>query len=211
MDKINLKATKREVTGKQVNALRRQGKLPAIIYGRHISPLPILLDFHDASRILPGITSSQLITVDVDGSKHTVLVREKQRDPVRGKLIHVDFLAISMTEKLRANVLIEVEGEAPAVKNFGGVVVPVLEEVEVECLPKDLPEKIIVDLSRLEKIGDAIHVKDLTLPQGVEVLTDHDEMVVLVKSPEEEKVEAVAAEGAEPEVVEKGKKEEEEF
>jgi len=211
MDKINLKATKREVTGKQVNALRRQGKLPAIIYGRHISPLPILLDFHDASRILPGITSSQLITVDVDGSKHTVLVREKQRDPVRGKLIHVDFLAISMTEKLRANVLIGVEGEAPAVKNFGGVVVPVLEEVEVECLPKDLPEKIIVDLSRLEKIGDAIHVKDLTLPQGVEVLTDHDEMVVLVKSPEEEKVEAVAAEGAEPEVVEKGKKEEEEF
>ncbi len=211
MDKINLKATKREVTGKQVNALRRQGKLPAIIYGRHLSPLPILLDFHDVSRILPGITSSQLITVDVDGSKHTVLVREKQRDPVRGKLIHVDFLAISMTEKLRANVLIEVEGEAPAVKNFGGVVVPVLEEVEVECLPKDLPEKIIVDLSRLEKIGDAIHVKDLTLPQGVEVLTDHDEMVVLVKSPEEEKVEAVAAEGAEPEVVEKGKKEEEEF
>jgi large subunit ribosomal protein L25 len=211
MEQIELKATKREVTGKQVKALRREGKLPAIIYGRHLSPLPILLDLHDASRVLPGITSSQLITVNVDGNKHTVLVREKQRHPVQGKLIHVDFLAVSMTEKLRANVLLEMEGEAPAVKNFGGVVVPVLEEVEVECLPKDLPEKIMVDLSGLVKIGDAIHVKDLVLPQGVEVLTDEDEMVVLVKSPEGEEVEAVAGEGAEPEVIEKGKKEEEEF
>ncbi|MGB9668997.1 MAG: 50S ribosomal protein L25 [Anaerolineales bacterium] len=211
MEQIELKATKREVTGKQVKALRREGKLPAIIYGRHLSPLPILLDLHDASRALPGITSSQLITVNVDGNKHTVLVREKQRHPVQGKLIHVDFLAVSMTEKLRANVLIEIEGEAPAVKNFGAVVVPVLEEVEVECLPKDLPEKIVVDLSGLEKIGDAIHVKDLVLPKGVEVLTDEDEMVVLVKSPEGEEVEAVAAEGAEPEVIEKGKKEEAEF
>jgi large subunit ribosomal protein L25 len=211
MEQIELKATKREVTGKQVKALRREGKLPAIIYGRHLSPLPILLDLHDASRVLPGITSSQLITVNVDGNKHTVLVREKQRHPVQGKLIHVDFLAVSMTEKLRANVLLEMEGEAPAVKNFGGVVVPVLEEVEVECLPKDLPEKIMVDLSGLVKIGDAIHVKDLVLPQGVEVLTDEEEMVVLVKSPEGEEVEAVAGEGAEPEVIEKGKKEEEEF
>lgn len=209
MEQIELKATKREVTGKQVKALRREGKLPAIIYGRHLSPLPIILDLHDASRVLPGITSSQLITVDVDGNKHTVLVREKQRHPVQGKLIHVDFLAVSMTEKLRANVLIEMEGEAPAVKNYGGVVVPVLEEVEVECLPKDLPEKIMVDLSGLETIGDAIHVKDLVLPKGVEVLTDEDEMVVLVKSPEGEEVEAMAAEGAEPEVIEKGKKEEE--
>ncbi|MGB9673397.1 MAG: 50S ribosomal protein L25 [Anaerolineales bacterium] len=210
MENIELIATKREVTGKQVKALRREGKLPAVIYGRHLSPLPILLNSHETNRVLPNVTSSQLITVNVDGTKHTVLVREKQRHPVLGSLIHVDFLAVSMTETLRANVLIELEGEAPAVKNYGGVVVPVLEEVEVECLPKDLPDKISVDLSSLENIGDAIHVKDLITPDGVDVLTDAEEVVVLVKLPEGEEVEA-AVEGAEPEVIEKGKKEEEEF
>ncbi|MGB9522038.1 MAG: 50S ribosomal protein L25, partial [Anaerolineales bacterium] len=180
MENIELIATKREVTGKQVKALRREGKLPAVIYGRHLSPLPILLNSHETNRVLPNVTSSQLITVNVDGTKHTVLVREKQRHPVLGSLIHVDFLAVSMTETLRANVLIELEGEAPAVKNYGGVVVPVLEEVEVECLPKDLPDKISVDLSSLENIGDAIHVKDLITPDGVDVLTDAEEVVVLV-------------------------------
>ncbi len=208
MENIELKATKREVTGKQVKALRREGKLPAIIYGRHLSPLPILLDFHNVSRVLPGVTSSQLVTVNVDGTKHIVLVREKQRHPVKGNLIHVDFLAVSMTEKLKANVVIEIQGEAPAVKNFGGVVVPVLEELEVECLPSELPEKITVGLTNLNNIGDAVHVKDLALPSGVVVLTDSDEVVVLVKAPGVEEVEAVA-EGAEPEVIEKGKKEEE--
>lgn len=211
MEKIILNAEKREVTGKQVKAWRRQGKLPAVIYGHHLNPVPVWLDLRDASHVLPTVTKSQLISVKLGNETHTVLVREKQRHPVQGTLLHVDLLAVSMTEKLRANVSIEFVGDAPAVKDFGGVVVTNLEEIEVECLPKDLPEKIVVDLSPLQNIGDSIVVKSLEIPKGVDVLTDSDEIVVLVTAPAGEEAEMAEMEGAEPEVIEKGKKEEEEF
>ncbi|MFN3307798.1 MAG: 50S ribosomal protein L25 [Anaerolineales bacterium] len=211
MENIVIEATKRDVIGKKVKALRRQGKLPAVIYGHQFSPLPILLDYRQASHSLAGVSSSHLIDLSVDGQKIPVLVRERQYHPISGNLIHVDFLAVSMTEALRAFVPIELEGDAPAVKDFGGVVVTGLEEIEVECLPKDLPEKISVDLSKLEKIGDGIYVKDLSVPPGVEVLSDSDEMVVLITAPEGEEVEVELGEGVEPEVIEKGKKEEEDF
>ncbi|RCK76014.1 MAG: LSU ribosomal protein L25p [Anaerolineae bacterium] len=211
MENIVIEATKRDVSGKKVKALRRQGKLPAVVYGHQFPPQPILLDYRQASRTLAGVSSSQLIELDLEGQKVPVLVRERQYHPLSGNMIHIDFLAVSMTEALRAFVPIELEGEAPAVKDFGGVVVTGLEEIEVECLPKDLPEKITVDLSKLEKIGDGIYVKDLVLPAGVEVLSDSDEMIVLVTAPEGEEVEAEVGEEFEPEVIEKGKKEEEDF
>lgn len=212
MENITIEATKREVIGKKVKALRREGKLPAIVYGHKFSPLPILLDYRQTSRSLAGVSSSQLIELNVDGQKIPVLVRERQHHPISGNLLHIDFLAVSMTETLRAFVPIDFEGEAPAVKDFGGIVVTGLEEVEVECLPKDLPEKITVDLSKLGNIGDGIYVRDLVVPAGVEVLSDGDEMVVLITAPEaeEEAVEEEVEEG-EPEVIEKGKKEEEDF
>lgn len=211
MENIVIEATKRDVIGKKVKALRRQGKLPAVIYGHQFSPLPILLDYRQASHSLAGVSSSHLIDLNVDGQKIPVLVRERQYHPISGNLIHIDFLAVSMTEALRAFVPIELEGDAPAVKDFGGVVVTGLEEIEVECLPKDLPEKVSVDLSKLEKIGDGIYVKDLSVPPGVEILSDSDEMVVLITAPEGEEVEVELGEGVEPEVIEKGKKEEEDF
>lgn len=211
MENIIIEATKRDITGKKVKSLRREGKLPAVVYGHQFSPLPIVLDYRQASRSLAGVSSSHLIDLIVDGQKIPVLVRERQYHPLSGNLLHIDFLAVSMTEALRTFVPVELEGEAPAVKDFGGVIVVGLEEVEVECLPKDLPEKIIVDLSKLERIGDGIYVKDLTLPSGVEVLNDGDEMVVLVTAPEGEEVEAEISEEFEPEVIEKGKKEEEDF
>ncbi|GAB4473351.1 MAG: 50S ribosomal protein L25/general stress protein Ctc [Anaerolineales bacterium] len=212
MENITIEATKREVIGKKVKALRREGKLPAIVYGHKFSPLPILLDYRQTSRSLAGVSSSQLIELNVEGQKIPVLVRERQHHPISGNLLHIDFLAVSMTETLRAFVPIDFEGEAPAVKDFGGIVVTGLEEVEVECLPKDLPEKITVDLSKLGNIGDGIYVRDLVVPAGVEVLSDGDEMVVLITAPEaeEEAVEEEVEEG-EPEVIEKGKKEEEDF
>ncbi|PWH16288.1 MAG: 50S ribosomal protein L25 [Anaerolineae bacterium] len=211
MENIVIEAVKRDVIGKKVKALRRQGKLPAIVYGHQFDPLPILLDYRQASRALAGVSSSQLIELNVEGQKIPVLVRERQHHPISGNMLHIDFYAVSMTEALRAFVPIELEGEAPAVKDFGGVVVSGLEEIEVECLPKDLPEKITVDLTKLEKIGDGVYVKDLVLPSGVEVLTDGDEMIVLITAPEGEEVEAEEGEGFEPEVIEKGKKEEEDF
>lgn len=208
MEEKVLSAEVRKVIGKQVKALRRQGGLPAVIYGHHLDPLPILLDAKEASRVLAGITSSQLLTIKVGGANHSTLVREKQRHPVRGNLIHVDFMAVSMTEKLRAMVIIDTEGDAPAVRDFDGLIVSGVEEIEVECLPNDLPERVIVDLSSLKAIGDAIYVRDLHLSAAVEILTDSDEMIVLVTAPSVD-VEAEEYVSAEPEVIEKGKKEEE--
>ena len=212
MEDIVLTAEKRTVIGKQVKGLRRQGKLPAVIYGHHIQPVAITLDTRETSRLLAGITPSHLITIKVGKENHTVLVREKQRHPVQGVLIHIDFLAVSMTEKLRANVYIELVGDAPAVKEFDGILVTGVEELEVECLPKDLPERIQVDISSLRQIGDSLQVRDIQLPDAVDILTDPAEMVVLVTAPAVEEVEAVEEVSAvEPEVIEKGKKEEEEF
>ncbi|MCC6955530.1 MAG: 50S ribosomal protein L25 [Anaerolineales bacterium] len=211
MEEIVLQATTREIVGKQVRALRREGKLPAVIYGHHLGALPISLDFHDASRALSGVAGSQLVAVVIDGTnKQPTLIREKQRDPITGRLLHVDFLAVSMTEKLRAMVRINLVGEAPAVKNYDAIMVTGQEEVEVESLPGDLPESIEVDLAVLKEIGDGIHVRDLPVLSGVEILTDPNEMIVLMTAPTIAPVEEVeeAAASSEPEVIERGKREE---
>lgn len=209
MEEVVLSAKQRELVGKQVKALRREGRLPAVIYGRGLRPFTITLDAHQASRIIPSITSSHLVVVDVDGVRHTSLVREKQHHPVTGALLHIDFQEVSLTEKLRTNVLLELTGEAPAVKMLNGVLVTGQEQLEVESLPQNLPERVMVDISQLKAIGDSIHVRDLVLGPDVEVLTNPDEMVVLVTAPIAEPEPEEAAE-AEPEVIERGKKEEEE-
>jgi large subunit ribosomal protein L25 len=215
MEEVVLLAEDRKVLGKQVRALRRAGLLPAILYGHHIKPIAISLNHREASRILPRVSSSQLIQIEVGGERYPVLVREKQRHPITSSLLHVDFQTVSMTEKLRAMVRIELTGEAPAVKNYNGVLVTGQEEIEVECLPGDLINRIVVDISILTDIGNAIHVSDLPVPPKIHVLTEADELVVLVTAPAAEEkfevAEAVVPAVAEPEVVERGKKEEEEF
>jgi len=214
MDKIVLHAEKRNVTGKQVRQLRRAGKLPGIIYGHNIEPTALSLDLKEATKILNTLTGSSLVTVNLDGKEESVLVREKQKDYIKGTLLHVDFQKVSLTEKLTAGVEIELTGIAPAVKDFNGVVVSGLDEIEVECLPQDLPEKIVVDVSNLANIGDAIYVRDLPKIENVEFMENPDELIVIISATKEEPVvEEVApvAEGevVEPEVIEKGKKEEE--
>ncbi len=221
MDKVVLKATKRDVSGKQVNALRRAGKLPAVIYGRRTEPVNISLDSHEAGLALSKVGSSSLITVEVDGTEYPVLVRERQRDYIKNRLIHVDFLAVSLTEKIRAEVRIELTGVSLAVKDFDAVLVTGLHTLTVECLPADLPDHVTVDIAPLVKVGDSIHVRDVSLGDKVQVLDDPDEMIVNatyakveVEAPTAEAAEAAAAapeaEGAEPELsVERGKKEEE--
>ncbi|OGO35048.1 MAG: hypothetical protein A2W35_20085 [Chloroflexi bacterium RBG_16_57_11] len=213
MEKVILKAQPRQVIGKQVRALRRQGLLPAVIYGSHLSPVAISLNHHGASLALARISSSQLVDVDVNGASHTVLVRERQRNPVTGTLLHVDFQAVSLTEKLRVNVGLQFKGEAPAVTNYDGIVSVSLEELEVECLADDLVNYLEVDLSALDRIGEAIRVRDVPLPPRVQVLNDPDEIVVVITAPTiaVEAAEELEAAAFEPEIIEKGKKEEEEF
>jgi large subunit ribosomal protein L25 len=210
MEKVVLVAEPREITGKQVKALRRSGRLPAVLYGRTLEPVAVSFDAREAGRILPGITSSQLVNIQVSGHTHTALVREKQWNAILGTLIHVDLLVVSMTEKLRANVSIVIEGESPAVRDFNGVVVTGIEEMEVECLPADLPERIVVDIAVLKEIGAALHVRDIQLSEKVRVLTDSDEVVVIITPPAGEET-AEGAGAAEPEVIERGKKAEEDF
>jgi large subunit ribosomal protein L25 len=211
MEEVLLQASKRDVVGKQVKTLRREGVLPAIVYGRGISSIPISLNAHKANQILSAITSSSLIDLEIDGEKHTTLVREKQRDPVTGIVLHIDFYEVSMTEKLQASVMLEFQGESPAVKESMGVLVSVLESLEIECLPQDLPKQIFADLSTLEEIGDSLYVRDITLPPNIELITDIDGLVVVISAPaveEIEEVEEVEITEEEPEVIERGKEEE---
>ena len=212
MEKVVIQAEKRALVGKQVRALRRDGKLPAVIYGYGIDPLSIVLDAHSASRILAKASSSTLVTIELAGKQYPTLVREKQLDFIRNILIHVDFLAVSMTEKITASVGIQLEGVAPAVKDFNAILVNGLTELEVECLPPDLPQRFIVDISGLAEIGDGVYVKDIPAPPKVEILSDPEEMIVVATAMAAEEVEEVVAveEEEEPEVIEKGKKEEEE-
>jgi large subunit ribosomal protein L25 len=211
MEKVVLNA-KRRSTNQTARALRREGLLPAVLYGRHFSSTPISLDAHDANLKLTGLSSSAIISIELDGETHSTLIREKQKDYLKNSLLHVDFLAVSMTEKLRTSVGIHLEGIAPAVKEFSGVVFNNLSEVEVESLPQYLPERIVVDISGLKQIGDTIYVRDLVVSPEVTILQDMDEVVVNVsvtRADIEEEEEEVEEGITEPEVIERGKKDEE--
>lgn len=211
MEKLVIAAEKRTTLGKKVKALRREGKLPGIIYGHKYEPTAIIMDQKEATRVLNQATSSSVVTVDLEGKEVAALVREKQRDYLKNRYLHIDFQAVSLTERIRTYVNIELTGIAPAVKDFSGVVVDGVTAVEVEALPGDLPERFVVDISVLKEIGDSILVSDIEIPEKVELLTPAEEMVILVTSPaaEEEEVVEVEEEGTEPEIIEKGKKEEE--
>ena len=218
MEKVVLEATKRDVVGKQVKALRREGKLPAVIYGRHTDPINVNLDARSAGIALAKVTSSSLVTLNVEGTEHLALVREKQRDYIKNVLLHVDFLAVSLTEKLRTTVPVHFIGVSLAVKDFNAVMVHNLEELEVECLPNDLPERIDVDISSLNRPGEGIRLRDVHVSDKVRLLADPDTMVAVATFAKvEEEVAAVpgAVAGAtpaaaEPEMaVERGKKEDE--
>jgi len=186
--------------------------LPAVLYGPHMKPIIISMDAHSSSRTLKHMTASSLVTIELEGKEYPALVREKQRNFITNNLLHVDFQVVSMTETLRTKVGIQLVGEAPVVEAFDAIIINGLEELEVECLPSDLPERIVVDISTLVNIGDAIYVRDIQISEKVEILDDMDEMIVLASSTYEEPVEEEIIEESaeEPEVIERGKKEEEE-
>jgi len=220
-EKIVLEAQKRTLKGKKVKALRRQGFLPGIIYGRllknQIDPIAIQLDLRETSKVINKLTGSSLVTLKVDDKEYPVVLREAQKDVIYGNLKHVDFMAVSLTEKLQTAVPIELIGQAPAEISMAAVVVTGISELEIECLPQDMPERIEVDATVLVDIDSAIYVRDLDLPDTYDVLTDPDELIagvtyVTIEEEEEEEEEDELAElldeDMEPEVIEKGKKDE---
>jgi large subunit ribosomal protein L25 len=210
MERPRLDARRRTIVGKQVRALRRQGLIPAV-YGTGIEPSPLELDGREASRMLARVSGSTLVDLVLEGDTHNVLVREIQRDPIVQNIRHVDFLKVAMDVVIRTSVPVELVGEAPAVKTFGGILVSGVDEIEVEALPANLPNRMTVDLGSLLEIGQAITVGDLVVGEGVKLLTSRDELVARVMQAEAEVVEEapVAVGPVEPEVIEKPKKEEE--
>ena len=217
MEKVVLKANPRTLTGRHVRALRRTGQLPAVLYGHNVEPINISMDARESTKVLGKLSSSSLVSIELNGKEYPSLVREKQMNFIKRTLIHVDFQVVSLTEKIRAAVAIVLTGNSIAVKDFNAMLINGLTELEVEAFPQDLPERFTVDIAALNKIGDAIHVKDIPMPENVTVMSNLEEMVVLATAPAKEEVEevvtpeaAVVAEGTEPEVIEKGKKEEEE-
>jgi len=208
MDEIILKAERRSVTGKQVKALRREGLLPGVLYGRGFEPVSIVMNLKEAMQILSHVASSTLVSVELEGQKHLSLVRERQRDYLKGLLKHVDFQVVSMKDKLRVEVRLEFIGESNAIKNYNGILVNNMSEITVECLPQDLPGKIQVNLALLKHIGDAIYVRDLVVSDKIHIINNGDEAIAVVAGQATD--EALMGEGGafEPEVIEKGKKEE---
>lgn len=189
-----LSADDRSATGKGPNRrLRMAGRIPGVIYGKGREAQSVVLDPTALEKLLhkSGAGLNTLIDLSVAGSTDTVLVKELQRHPVHGTYVHVDFFKVDMTQKIIVSVPIHFVGKARGVE-FGGILDHPLREIEVECLPRAIPEHIEVDVSALE-IGQAIHVRDLRLPEGVQVMTDAELPVASVVLPAAE-VEATPTE-----------------
>lgn len=197
MEKYVLEAQKREVIGKKVKALRREGHLPAVIYGSGIDPQPITLDTRAVMQTLKVIGANTLVTIKLGKKEHLALVRDVQREVIKRDLLHIDFQAVSLEESITSTVPIVIEGEAPAVGEFDAILSIILDELQIEAKAKDLPDSITVDVSSLKEIGDHILVKDLTVPGEVKVLDDPDEMVLVASAQTLMEEEPEAAEEAE--------------
>lgn len=214
---LALEAQTRVKKGKQVRALRSQGNLPAVLYGREEKPVNLSIPYGKFERVWHKSGKTTLVDVTVDNHEPTkVLIHDIQYHPVTDKIIHVDFYKVKLTEKITATIPVHMvnEDEVLAVKELQGSLIINKNEIEVEAYPQDLVPAIEVDVSALKTFDDVIHVKDLVVPKGIEIITDPEEVVVLIQPPRSEEelaeleekpvedVEAVAVE-------EKGEKEEE--
>ena len=219
-DNVVLKADRRTQVGKQaVKHLRLKGRLPAVVYGEKQDPIVCSVDRKELEVILHDQGRNALVSLDLpDGqSQDTMIIKEIQHHPLKGEMQHVDFHRISLTEKIIVEVAVEAEGSPVGVRTEGGILEHMLYEVEVECLPTDIPDKVVFDVTEMG-IGDTIHVSDLVVEGNVEIVTESDRSVFVVVPPavaqvaeDEEEEEALEEEEMqEPEVIERGKRDEEE-
>jgi len=197
MEKYVLEAKKREVIGKQVKALRREGLLPAVIYGSDIEPMPLTLNTNEARQILSVTGANTLITMKIGKEEHLALVRDLQREVITRNLLHIDFQAVSMEETITTTVPVLVMGESPAVKELNALLVTSMDFLQIEAKAKDLPDTIPVDINELVEIGDNIRVKDLVISGDVTILEDPELTVIVVAAPTLMEIEPEVEEGAE--------------
>ena len=210
MDKIDLEVTNREILGKKVKHLRRQGITPVHLFGHGIKSLALQCDSGELERVLAQAGYTGLIGLKLDEEKkpRTVVVREFDRDWRRGKLLHVDFYQVKMEEKIKLEVPVVLVGEAPALKFKDNMLEHELGTLTVECLPAKIPASLEVDISSFTEPGQAIRVKDIALDKDITVLNDPELVVVKISSRPVEKVEEEVVEVAEEAVEEVGAPEE---
>ena len=189
-EKIKLTVEKRKITGRKVKALRREGILPANIYGKKEKSLSVQLEAKSFLPVFKEVGETGLIELKVADEKEArpVLIHNVQFHPVDEIPLHVDFYQVDLKEKVTTKVPVELIGESPAVKDKIGILIQPLSEVEVEALPADLPEKIEVNISGLKAINDAVAVSDVKLPEGVKVLTEGKEILVKIEPLAKEEV-----------------------
>jgi large subunit ribosomal protein L25 len=197
-EKHEIKAEIRTVLGRKVKNIRKQGFIPATVYGKNFEPKSIQIVKIDLERIYDEIGESTLVNLIIDKENLPVLFRNPQYHPVEGNLIHIDCYKVNLKEKINAMVPIELIGESQAVKD-GNILVPVTDEIEVEALPADLPESIEVDLTALETLESVITVADLKIDKSkLEILTDGEQLIVKVEEPRAEEEASTPAEEVTP-------------
>src|SRR4030043_486338 len=192
MKRLELEASKRDVTGKKVRFLRRQGIIPANIYGHGIDSTSINVDAKSLKHLLAHAGKTDLISLKVDDSKSPlrVLVREVQKNPINDDLLHEDFYQVRMDEKIKADVPIVFVGEAPVLKKVkNSSVLHLIDSLPIEALPDDLPHSLEVDVSHLEEMDHTIQIKDIPLGHGIPLLSDPEQLVVKVAEARKEEVE----------------------
>ena len=222
-DAVDLKANRRSDKGKQVaKQLRREGQLPAVVYGENEDAIPLIVDLKELEKILSIQGRNAIVSLVTGESKNSTtntIMKEIQHHPVQGHIMHVDFHRIDLTQKIIVEVAVVAEGIPAGVRNDGGILEHMLHHLEVECLPTEIPEQILVNVDSLN-IGDSIHVEDLSIEGDTRIVTEEDRSVFVVVPPtlkqedeeEEEGVEEMDLdeEMQEPELIERGKRDEEE-
>jgi large subunit ribosomal protein L25 len=213
--RTELKAAPREVLGKKVRALRREGLTPANIYGAKVDSTAVQVSTEELRHVLKTAGRNDIVYLRLDGDEpRPTFVRDIQQNPVTDAILHVDFLQISLRDKVRADVPIHLVGLSPAVDTFDGILMHGLDHVSVEALPTEVPSFLELDVSPLVEINQALHVSDLDLPEEVTLLTDPEQVVAKVAPPAvepepevEEEEEGVEGEAAEEGAAEEGEAE----
>ena len=212
MEKRKLKVKLRDRTGKEhMRKLRKNGILPAVLYGPHLKKsLPLEIDTKELHSFFSHSDRAKIVTLEITDQKtdkhHDVIIKDLQRDSIKGDLQHLDFFAVTRGETITTTVPISFVGK-PQGEKMGGIVEHLVRELEMECLPKDLPSFIEVDVTPLE-LGDSLSVRDIKIPSGIKILTHPQELVVSVVSPMREEVVEVEEKEAAEEVEVVGKEKE---
>lgn len=188
MSVLMIQAQPREVLGKKTKALRTSGTLPAVLYGHGVASRPLAVRGNDFLRLYRQAGESTLVDLIVDGEPPVkVIIQDVQRHPISGQPLHVDLHQVRMTEKIHTSIPLKFVGEAPAVKELGGVLFKNLDHLKVEALPGDLVHEIVVDISGLRTFEDIIHVSDLDFPKGISALDTGGDVICLITKPRSEK------------------------